>query len=82
MLAAIPNRQAMVDQYIRHTSSGEIFQIKYVGPMGVTAYRTEGFGTPASTATEPHEITWASLKHAHKFMVHVADIDVGSDMVQ
>ncbi len=82
MLAAIPNREAMVDQYIRHVDTGEIFQIKYVGREGVTAYRADGFGEPAKITGDTFEITWRSLKYKHRFMVHVADIEAKPEHLQ
>ena len=63
----------MAGQYIRHNDSGEIYKIAEVGRDGVTAYRAEGFGGPAGG--QEFLITWASLRHKHTFMVHVADIE-------
>lgn len=80
MYVKVEDRQSMVGQYIRHTETKEIFQIKAAGRHGVTAKQAEGFG--GNTFGEAVFITWNSLKYSHMFMVHVADIDAKGDQLQ
>ena len=80
MYVKVEDRKAMVGQYIRHNQSKLIYKIMQAGRNGVTALQAEGFG--GLTFGENVFITWRSLKYAHKFMVHVSDIDVKGGQLQ
>lgn len=77
----IEDRAALIGQYLRHVDSGEIYKITEAGQEGVTAYQVEGFGAPVSKHSTCYLITWTSLKHKHRIMVHVADIAANADQI-